>query len=63
VQLDTRLALANGMVAIPASGVGARVQPRPLDRPARLSQLFAVDGARAWSEALKVNAGSRIALN
>ncbi|MGB6418793.1 MAG: hypothetical protein WBF50_19630 [Pseudolabrys sp.] len=25
--------------------------------------LFTVDGARAWSNALKVNAGSRVALN
>lgn len=25
--------------------------------------LFAVDGARAWSNALKLNAGSRVALN
>jgi uncharacterized protein with beta-barrel porin domain len=25
--------------------------------------LFAVDGARAWSDALRVNAGSRLAIN
>ena len=53
VQLDTRL-------------LGARVQPRPLDqRFVRVGARYAVRGRwpRAWSDALKVNAGSRLALN
>jgi outer membrane autotransporter protein len=68
VQLDTRLALANGMVWSPFLRAAWVHEFNP-DRSIANSflsipgTLFAVDGARAWSDALKVNAGSRVALN
>jgi outer membrane autotransporter protein len=68
VQLDTRLALANGMVWSPFLRAAWVHEFNP-DRSIANSfvsipgTLFAVDGARAWSDALKVNAGSRLALN
>jgi outer membrane autotransporter protein len=68
VQLDTRLALANGMVWSPFLRAAWVHEFNP-DRTIANSfvsipgTLFAVDGARAWSDALKVNAGSRVALN
>jgi outer membrane autotransporter protein len=68
LQLDTRLALANGTVWSPflrAAWVHEFMPDRsiagsPVSVP---GTPFAVDGARAWSDALKVNAGSRLALN
>jgi outer membrane autotransporter protein len=68
VQLDTRWALTNGMVWSPFLRAAWMHEFRP-DRSIAGSfvsvpgALFAVDGARAWSDALKVNAGSRLALN
>jgi outer membrane autotransporter protein len=68
VQLDTRLALANGTVWSPFLRAAWVHEFNP-DRSIANSfvsipgTLFAVDGARAWSDALKVNAGSRLALN
>jgi outer membrane autotransporter protein len=68
VQLDTRLALANGTVWSPFLRAAWVHEFNP-DRSIAGSfvsvpgTLFAVDGARAWSDALKVNAGSRLALN
>jgi outer membrane autotransporter protein len=68
VQLDTRLALANGMVWSPFLRAAWVHEFNP-DRSIANSfvsipgTLFAVDGARAWSDALKVNAGTRVALN
>jgi outer membrane autotransporter protein len=68
VQLDTRLALANGLVWSPFVRVAWVHEFNP-DRSIANSfvsipgTVFAVDGARAWSDALKVNAGSRLALN
>jgi outer membrane autotransporter protein len=68
VQLDTRLALANGMVWSPFLRAAWVHEFNP-DRSIAGSfvsipgTLFAVDGARAWNDALKVNAGSRFALN
>ena len=68
VQFDTRLAMANGTVWSPfvrAAWVHEFMPDRSIS--ASLSSvpgaLFAVDGARAWSNALKLNAGSRVALN
>jgi outer membrane autotransporter protein len=68
VQLDTRVALANGTVWSPFLRAAWVHEFNP-DRSIANSfvsipgTLFAVDGARAWSDALKVNAGSRLALN
>jgi outer membrane autotransporter protein len=68
VQLDTRLALANGTVWSPFLRAAWVHEFNP-DRSINGSfvsvpgTLFTVDGARAWSDALKVNAGSRLALN
>ena len=68
VQLDTRLALANGTVWSPFLRAAWVHEFNP-DRSIANSfvsipgTLFAVDGARAWSDALKVNAGTRVALN
>ena len=68
MQLDTRLALANGMVWSPFLRAAWVHEFNP-DRSIAGSfvsvpgTLFAVDGARAWSDALKFNAGSRFALN
>ena len=68
VQLDTRLALANGTVWSPFLRAAWVHEFNP-DRSIANSfvsipgTLFTVDGARAWSDALKVNAGSRLALN
>jgi outer membrane autotransporter protein len=68
VQLDARWALANGMAWSPFVRTAWVHEFRP-DRSISGSfvsvpgTLFAVDGARAWSDALKVNAGSRLALN
>jgi outer membrane autotransporter protein len=68
VQLDTRWALTNGMVWSPFVRAAWMHEFRP-DRSIAGSfvsvpgALFAVDGARAWSDALKINAGSRLALN
>ncbi len=68
VQLDTRLALANGTVWSPFVRA-AWVHEFMPDRSIAGSfvsvpgTLFAVDGARAWSDALKINAGSRLAIN
>ena len=65
VQLDTRLALANGTVWSPFLRAAWVHEFNP-DRSIANSfvsipgTLFAVDGARAWSDALKVNAGSRV---
>ena len=62
VQLDTRLALANGTVWSPFLRAAWVHEFNP-DRSIAGSfvsvpgTLFAVDGARAWSDALKVNAG------
>jgi outer membrane autotransporter protein len=68
VQFDTRLATANGTVWSPfvrAAWVHEFMPDRSIS--ASLSSvpgtLFGVDGARAWSDALKVNAGTRVALN
>jgi uncharacterized protein with beta-barrel porin domain len=67
VQLDTRLTLYN-MVWSPFVRTAWVHEFRP-DRSITGSlvsvpgTLFTVDGARAWSDALKVNAGSRLALN
>ena len=68
MQLDTRLALANGTVWSPFLRAAWVHEFNP-DRSIGGSfvsvpgTLFAVDGARAWSDALKLNAGSRFALN
>jgi subtilase-type serine protease len=68
LQFDTRLSLSNGTVWSPFARVAWVHEFRP-DRSTTSSfvslpgTLFAVDGARAWSDALKVNAGSRVALN
>jgi outer membrane autotransporter protein len=68
VQLDTRWAFANGTVWSPFVRA-AWVHEFSPDRSITGSfvsvpnTLFTVDGARAWSNALKVNAGSRITLN
>ena len=68
VQLDTRWAFANGTVWSPFVRA-AWVHEFSPDRSITGSfvsvpgTLFTVDGARAWSNALKVNAGSRLALN
>jgi outer membrane autotransporter protein len=68
VQLDTRLALANGTVWSPFLRAAWVHEFNP-DRSIANSfasipgTLFTVDGARAWSDALKLNAGSRLALN
>jgi outer membrane autotransporter protein len=68
LQLDTRWSLTNGMVWSPFLRAAWMHEFRP-DRSIAGSfvsvpgALFAVDGARAWSDALKVNAGSRLALN
>jgi uncharacterized protein with beta-barrel porin domain len=67
VQLDTRLTLYN-MVWSPFVRTAWVHEFRP-DRSIASSfvsvpgTLLAVDGARAWSDALKVNAGSRLAIN
>jgi uncharacterized protein with beta-barrel porin domain len=67
VQLDTRLTLKN-LVWSPFVRTAWVHEFRP-DRSITGSlvsvpgTLFTVDGARAWSDALKVNAGSRLALN
>jgi outer membrane autotransporter protein len=68
VQLDTRLALANGTVWSPFLRAAWVHEFNP-DRSIANSfvsvpgTLFTVDGARAWNDALKINAGSRLALN
>jgi outer membrane autotransporter protein len=68
VQFDTRWAFANGTVWSPFVRA-AWVHEFSPDRSITGSfvsvpgTLFTVDGARAWSNALKVNAGSRVALN
>ena len=68
VQLDARYAWANGMMWSPFVRV-AWMHEFNRDRSIAGSfvsvpgTLFGVDGARAWSDALKVNAGSRLALN
>jgi outer membrane autotransporter protein len=68
VQFDTRLALANGTVWSPFVRAAWVHEFNP-DRSIAGSfvsvpgTLFSVDGARAWSDALKINAGSRLALN
>jgi outer membrane autotransporter protein len=68
VQFDTRLALANSMVWSPFVRAAWVHEFRP-DRSIAATfesvpgTLFAVDGARAWSDALKVNAGSRLSIN
>jgi outer membrane autotransporter protein len=68
VQLDTRLALANGTVWSPFLRAAWVHEFHP-DRSIAGSfvsipgTLFTVDGARAWSDALKLNVGSRLALN
>jgi outer membrane autotransporter protein len=68
VQFDTRLALANGTVWSPFVRAAWVHEFRP-DRSIAATfesvpgALFSVDGARAWTDALKVNAGSRLALN
>jgi outer membrane autotransporter protein len=68
VQFDTRWAFANGTVWSPFVRA-AWVHEFSPDRSTTGSlvsipgTLFTVDGARAWSNALKVNAGSRVALN
>jgi len=67
VQLDTRLTLDN-MVWSPFVRAAWVHEFRP-ERSIASSlvsvpgTLFAVEGARAWSDALKVNAGSRLAIN
>jgi uncharacterized protein with beta-barrel porin domain len=67
VQLDTRLTL-NSMVWSPFLRTAWVHEFKP-DRSINGSfvsvpgTLFTVDGARAWSDALKVNAGTRLALN
>ena len=68
VQFDTRWAFANGTVWSPFVRA-AWVHEFSPDRSITASfvsvpgTLFTVDGARAWSNALKINAGSRVALN
>jgi outer membrane autotransporter protein len=68
VQLDTRWAFVNGTVWSPFVRA-AWVHEFSPDRSITGSfvsvpgTLFTVDGARAWRNALKVNAGSRLALN
>jgi uncharacterized protein with beta-barrel porin domain len=67
VQLDTRLTLYN-MVWSPFMRTAWVHEFRPNRSLAASFEsvpgtLFAVDGARAWSDALKVNAGSRLAIN
>ena len=68
LQFDARWALTNGMVWSPFVRAAWVHEFRP-DRSISSSfvsvpgTLFAVDGARAWSDALKVNAGTRLALN
>jgi outer membrane autotransporter protein len=68
VQFDTRWALANGTVWSPFVRA-AWVHEFSPDRSISGSflsvpgTLFTVDGARAWRNAAKVNAGSRLALN
>jgi outer membrane autotransporter protein len=68
VQLDARWTLANGTVWSPFLRAAWVHEFNP-DRSIANSfvsipgTLFAVDGARAWSDALKVNAGTRVALN
>ena len=68
VQFDTRWAFTNGTVWSPFVRA-AWVHEFSPDRSTTGSfvsipgTLFTVDGARAWSNALKVNAGSRLALN
>ncbi len=67
VQLDTRRTLYN-MVWSPFVRAAWVHEFRP-DRSIASSLVsvprtsFAVDGARAWSDALKLNAGSRLAIN
>jgi outer membrane autotransporter protein len=68
LQLDTRLALANGTVWSPflrAAWVHEFMPDRSIagSLVSVPGTLFAVDGARARSDALKLNAGSRLALN
>ncbi len=68
VQLDARYSWANGMMWSPFVRV-AWMHEFNRDRSITGSfvsvpgTLFGVDGARAWSDALKINAGSRVALN
>jgi outer membrane autotransporter protein len=68
VQLDARYSWANGMMWSPFVRA-AWMHEFNRDRSITGSfvsvpgTLFGVDGARAWSDALKVNAGSRLALN
>jgi len=68
LQFDVRWALTNGMVWSPFLRAAWVHEFRP-DRSITGSfvsvpgAVFGVDGARAWSDALKVNAGSRLALN
>ena len=68
VQLDARYSWANGMMWSPFVRA-AWMHEFNRDRSIAGSfvsvpgTLFGVDGARAWSDALKVNAGSRLALN
>jgi outer membrane autotransporter protein len=68
VQLDTRVSLKNGAVWSPFLRAAWVHEFRP-DRSISGSftsvpgTLFAVDGARAWNDALRVNAGSRLAIN
>ena len=68
VQLDARYAWVNGMMWSPFVRA-AWMHEFNRDRSIAGSfvsvpgTLFGVDGARAWSDALKVNAGSRLALN
>ena len=66
MQLDSRLALANGTVWSPflrAVWVHEFNPDRSIANSfvSIPSTLFAVDGARAWSGAVKVNADSRLA--
>jgi outer membrane autotransporter protein len=68
LQIDARWAPTNGMVWWPFLRAAWVHEFRP-DRSISGSfvsapgTLFAVDGARAWSDLLRVNAGSRVALN
>jgi outer membrane autotransporter protein len=68
LQFDVRWALTNGMVWSPFLRAAWVHEFRP-DRSITGSfvsvpgAVFGVDGARAWSDALKVNAGSRLAIN
>jgi outer membrane autotransporter protein len=68
LQFDTRLALANGTVWSPfvrAAWVHEFMPDRAIagSLVSVPGTLFAVEGARAWSDALKLNAGARLALN